>query len=338
MNTIPETCIETKMHEFLVNQDVNEYYELHTEKIFGISNLNNKLHIKFVNDKNLIVYLSGNYLVLYDISTDESKLVPLHNKFNISSIYVFDFSINHKIVLVEIDSLTKTKRINFINIETETSNFIDLEYSSSSSLIDLDISYDSSRLVILLRRTEWIISVWCLLKYELICELSLPDSMNEVVFHPTVSDRVLLIGSSINSFKIDNHEINQEWSFTSTCKFISHTWMNETHVWLGSENGEIFLFNIAQKKIDKTFNLTSDLAKIMQNSSRQDIFGMNLHNLNVNQIIATRKGFICLIDSKRILVYRMNKFLNLNLIGFAGLKNTYHVINQGEFACSIKSS
>ena len=284
------------------------------------------------------MYLSGNYLVLYDISTDESKLVSLHNKFHISSIYVFDFSINNKIVLVEIDSLTKTKRINFINIETEASNFIDLEYSPSSNLIDLDISYDNSRLVILLRDTEWIISVWCLLKYELVCELTLPDIMNEIVFHPTVSDRILLIGSSIKSFKIDNHEINKEWSFTSTCKFISHTWMNETHVLLGSEHGEIFFFNIAQKKIDKTFNLTSDVAKIMQNSSRQDIFGMNLHNLNVSQIITTRKGFIGLIDSKKIVIYSMNKFLNLNLIGFAGLKNTYHVINQGEFACSIKSS
>ena len=231
-----------------------------TEIFFGIT-IPKKFEVKFLDDDSTIVYPVGNHICFYDVIHEKTKYTFLDNKLEIEGVFTFDLL---KYVIVE-EKNEQDIKISFFDKLTKKFEEKSILLGGNSELINLTVSRDGIKCAIVYKNPKWKLSIWCLESFDLVSEIEVftqnpfKKTINHVSFYPNSNKNLILFGNSVlASFIIKSECLNNEWNFLVGSNYTSHLWLNENHILIGDDYGQIILFNTTSVEIEKIFDLAME--------------------------------------------------------------------------------
>ena len=297
----------------------DEYWQMMPKYLLGFrKTINNCL--EFVTNE-IITYSCGIYMLFNNISKNSKNCIPLERSENISSIFVF---IEKKVIVLE-ERLLLENRSNLIFLDIQNATRIkSISIQNVYPIMNFKFSHDGSRFIIQ-NDAQWL-TYWVYDKSRLICSVNIVDNkikpnycVKEISFYPRSKNRILAVGVYVFvSYSVIDDNFVIDWEILHTEVYLCHSWINSKEILLGNNIGQILIFNTETCNYESTYNLPSErypeglvvteqARKVKKNHliNCQAIDDESFKNLpTVDGILSFSRGFICLVDKKKIYFYK----------------------------------
>jgi hypothetical protein len=277
--------------------DCIKTFELEPIKYLGIKQIS-KIRLGLIHNFIIPYPCAFNTIAYYDLITKTTEYLTLNNTERLCKF--FTFSKNNLIIVEKINEINISK-LSFISKHNSNESDDSILLENGLSLIDLTVSSKLDNFALLAKDSNFFLNIW---SFDLndfnpikLCEIKIVEKdseLNGISFYPNDNKRLIIYGNNfVSSYLHKNEGLSLIWKHTNNESFFSNYWLNPQKLLLGNNKGEVLVFS--ENAITKRIPVKNDL-----NST-------DFNKMKVNQIVKAGTGFICLVDSKELIIIGIEK-------------------------------
>lgn len=256
-------------------------------------------------DEQTILFPSGNQFVRFNIDQKQQKFIPGSEKF--SGMTALALSPNRRYVAIaEQGEKPQVTVWDLVHDQSKKRKTLTIPEMTAQSFVSLAFSPDSKYLIGQSTHPDWLLVYWGWEKGKIMASIktsaqaALP--VYQISFNPRDNTQLCVTGNQIfKLFRYTDGNLKQfgyQKSDPQNC--LSHSWISEERVLVGTETGRLLMFESGEVKLDFAAEMpTGSIAE--PRASRANMGDDSMSEIKtktspVTSIVAYSKGFACACD------------------------------------------